>query len=497
MAIEQKDSILKNISRYSSSYFYQNVLGFISAIIKPMLLKPELYGLWNLLTLISYYAHNTDLGTHGSMRYLIPFNKSKKEYQKINEIKGSTYFGSLYLRIFFVTILLIVSLMLDIDLKVRVGLFTIAIVIILEWYHEYYISLLKSYENFRLITKARYLWSTIMFVLSIILIYLFNIYGMYITIIISYLSVIAYLRVKSPLDSHTRFQFHLFKDLVKIGFPIMLFNLFMLLITSTDRIIVSAYLGIEQLGYYGIVVMVFNFLMQMPGVVIDVIEPRLMSRTEKDSQEEILNQYFFKPIINTAYFMPFFIAPVFFVLPIIISLILPRYIDSIIPVQIMVFGGYFLSMSYMTRGFIVANNWQFKVLVWMVFGLVINIILTMVLLIKGMGLQGVVLGSSISYFILFLSLILFIRKRCNYALRDWRKNLIGISWPFLITCALIGIIECVSGFVSINAYTDPFVKLAIFYIIMFYVVNIFQKKYSLLKKIEIKHFYNKVSMPFK
>ena len=462
-----------------------------------MLLKPELYGLWNLLTLISYYAHNTDLGSHGAMRYLIPFNESKKEHQKINEIKGSTYYGSLYLRIFFVTILLIASLILDIDLKVRVGLFTIAIIIILEWYHEYYLSLLKSYQNFKVASNANYLLSTLILSLSIPLIYFFNIYGMYIAAIVSYLGVISYLMAKFPLDAHVRFRFNVFKNLVKMGFPIMLFNLFMLLITTTDRIIVSAYLGIEQLGYYGIVVMVFNFLMQMPGSAIDVIEPRLMSRTNKDSREKTLNEYFFKPIINTAYFMPFLIAPVFFVLPVLITLILPRYINSILPVQIIVFGGYFLSMSYMTRGFIVANNWQLKVLVWMVFGLVINIILTMILLIKGLGLQGVVIGSSISYFILFLSLILFIRKRCNYALRDWKINMVSISWPFPIMCALIGAIEFVSEFISINTYADPFFKLAIFYIIMFFVVNIFQKKYPLLKKIELNYFIQKIYIPLK
>ena len=89
--MESKESVTKNIVRYSSSKVYQQILSLLTAFIRPKLLTPELYGLWNILNIIPTYASYSNLGTFDIMRYMIPYHEGKKEHQKSLEIRDSVF----------------------------------------------------------------------------------------------------------------------------------------------------------------------------------------------------------------------------------------------------------------------------------------------------------------------------------------------------------------------------------------------------------------------
>ena len=95
----------------------------------------------------------------------------------------------------------------------------------------------------------------------------------------------------------------------------MLYNFTAILINTSDRIIISYFLGTEQLGYYGIADMVLGFIIQIPGTAREVIEPRMMQDIYKCSMKEHLNEYFIKPMFHTAYLMPFLIGGIFLLCP--------------------------------------------------------------------------------------------------------------------------------------------------------------------------------------
>ncbi len=491
MKSKNKDSAVKDITRYSSSKIYIQLLGVFNAFIKPKLLSPELFGLLNILNLIPRYASYAHLGSRDSLRYKIPYNEAKNEFQKNSELKGSVFYGSLYINLFIAFLLIIFSLKGNFSLEVRLGILAMAFLVLATWYYEYYISLLKSYQIFKLIASSNYLKATVTCFLGVILIYFFSIYGAYLISIISLIVVIFYFLVKHPLGFHIKFRFKVFEDLVRQGLPIMLFNISSELMRTSDRIIVSYFLGIEQLGYYGIAAMIISSLIQIPGAARDVIEPRLMQDLDNNSEEKILNEYFFKPLFNTAYLLPFLIGPVFFLLPLIIPLVLPRYVPGILPAQINVIGCYFLLMSYPARGIIVANNWQLKASTILVLTLFVNITLNIFFLKLEMGLKGVAIGSSVSFLILFISLLLFIGKRSTNTYKDWTTNIKGLCLPFPVMCASILLVENLSKIVQVNYYLIVFIKIAIFFTIMLTTHNIAFKKYPLIKEIKLRWFINK------
>lgn len=478
----QRESIVRVITKYSASKIYNQILGALNAFVKPKLLAPEFFGLWNILNLLPGYASYIHLGARDAMRYLVPYHAARGETQTTHAIKGSVFYGSLLLNLVIAIPLTLFSLITDLNLEVRLGLISMALVIILNWYCEYYLAILKSYQNFSLITSSNYLRSTVVLVLSIVLIYFFGIYGVYLTSIISHVVILLYFRIRYPLEHHGRFDLRTFKDLVHDGFPIMIFSLLIVLMMTSGRIIVSYFLGNEQLGYYGIAVMILTALMHMPGTAREVMEPRLMEDLTVNSSYENFRSYFLKPVTHTAYYMPFLIGPVILALPVGIPLLLPHYMRSIVPAQILMFGVYFLALSYLFRGIIVVNKWQLKASFVTAFKLFLNIVLCVILVKAGFGLEGVALGSSISFFFLFIGLLVFVKREHKISRGHWKAILGPLYWPFPIMCSLIMLTTYAPGIIYLNEYLALLLKLAIYLLAMSVTVYLAQKKYPVLKK---------------
>jgi O-antigen/teichoic acid export membrane protein len=482
----KKDNLVKTIARYASSNFYRQFTSLLNAFIRPKLLSPELYGLWHILILIPGYAIYTNLGAMSIMRYLIPYHKSRNEDTLIEEIKSNVIYGTLATKLLIAVVLLLIAVFSDMSLKIRVGLVTMAFVVILEWYYYYYVTILQSYHEFKLISSANYLKPTVTLITGALLIYFFNIYGVYATAVLSLLVVILYLRSQYRLSSHKKFNLTAFISLVKKGFPIMLMNVCTTLISSVDKIIIAGFLETRHMGYYGIAIMVHHVIMNVPVASRDVMDTRLMQNIDKLSREEVLRDFFFKPLVNTAYFMPFLAGTVIITLPAAITLLLPRYAEGVVASQILVLGCYFFALSFVARGLIVANQWQFKISKLMTIALIINITVSIFLLKSGFGISGVAAGSSLSLFFYLLLLIYFLKEQFDYAADNWKICIPHIIYPFAVMILIITLSMFVSHLLSLNIYAAAFMELSALYIIMF-VLNVYvSRRNPLLTGIKLK-----------
>ncbi len=63
--------------------------------------------------------------------------------------------------------------------------------------------------------------------------------------------------------------------LVRIGFPIMVINLFFILLTSVDRVISIAMLGSTITGYYGLGGTIANLVVLIPYGISRVLFPKM------------------------------------------------------------------------------------------------------------------------------------------------------------------------------------------------------------------------------
>ena len=474
------------IAKFASSKYYEQALGLITGILRAKLLTPAYFGLWTLLKVIPKYAPSVHLGARDSMRYLIPYYNSKQDHEKTAALKDVGFSSSLVLSLLVAVLLLGISFKEGFAPEVRAGLVTMAAVVVLQCYYKYYMALLKANEMFSLVASSNYVRSTAVLILTIPLLYFFHIYGLYLSIVLTYVIVIAYLKRKYALEVHPRFEYGVFCVLIKKGFPIMLISFSIALITTSDRFIVSHLIGTNELGYYGIAVMAVSFLMQVPGTTQQVLVPRLMATLDSSSSEAMVNEYLLKPLINTAYLMPFLIGPLFFILPVLIPLILPRYSSGIVPAQILAFGVYFFAMSHVPRMIIIANNWHMRAALLLPLVLVVNIALSVFLVKQGLGLLGVAAGTSISLLLLFLVLFGFVAKKLETKGKAWKNHVFGITIPFPVMCITVFALHYLVPKFAANHYIAAAASTLLFSMSILLLHKWASKKFLLLKDIRFR-----------
>jgi len=467
---DQPHGLFKTIALYSSSKIYNQGMAVIIAFLRARFLTPELFGLWNLLNVVPAYTVYSHLGTRAAMRYLIPYHAARGEEALNREIWGTMFFSSLYVNLAVVAGLIAWSFRAEHAIEVRIGLVAMAAIVLLAWYHESYLAILRSYQQFRLIIVQSYISTTLTVLATAALVSLLGIYGVYLTAIIVYVILIVFLRRWHPLGRPAPFSFATFQALVKVGFPILVFDLITTIMATSGRLVVSSFLGNRQLGYFALSTMVFSGLTKLPGTAREVMEPRMMQELRGGDAAVHERRYFLEPLFNTAYYMPFMIGVVFFALPVVVGTILPQYLPGVRATQFASVGVYFLALSYVFRGVIVANGWQTGAALVMGSVFVVTLLGTILLVKVGFGIDGVAACSSVSYIALFASLFGFVASRHSLATRSWARVLTITAWPAAAMCAGLAGLEAALGGQAADTPLTAVVKAALFTVLMSLVV---------------------------
>lgn len=437
MAVAKRDSIFVNILHYASSSLFQKFLGVFTALIRPKLLSPELFGLWNVLNILPNYASYLHLGSRSSMRFLIPYYETRGEKEHISSAKAAVYHGTFYPTLLFALVLLLLALFLNLEMETRIGFVAIAVVVLFNWRFDYLIGVLKSHQEFRLISRCNYITAIAHFVLTAALIFWFGFYGALLSVILTVVVGIIYLQRFHAIRVHGPFQYNVFRRLVKIGFPIVAFNLISELIRTSDRFVLFFLLGQETVGYYGIAIMVLGLSISIPAISREVVEPKLMENLDRADLAQNLELFMTRPLMNTAYLMPFVVGTGVLLVPVIIPVILQGYEPGIIAAQILLLGGYFLATSHVLRGVIVAFGFQLKASFLALAILVVNIILSIMMVHWGYGVEGVALASSFSFFLLFGSLLTLVWWQLRRRKHGQTARFFWLFVPFPVMCALL------------------------------------------------------------
>lgn len=431
------ESMGRTIARYFNSMLIKQLIGVAVAVLRPKFLTPEHFGLFSLLKVIPNYASYVHLGSRATARYSIPRLLSEGLAEEVRAVQGTLFFGTLWSNLVFVVIFLVTAWPAS-DLAVdRAGVVAVCAVVLLTWYNEHIVTLLKAHQRFDIVGRSNYLGSAVTFV-TLPLVYFFEVYGLFASMIFSVLFLSVYLGHAFPLERGQSFDWRRYAGLIRVGFPIMSLGLILMAVRTVDRFIISGILGNEQLGYYGVGAMIFNLLMQLPTVSREVLEPRLMQSLSSRSDRENMESFLVRPLLNTAYLMPFLVGGAFFGAPVAIHWLLPRYAPGIPATQIMMVGAFFLGLGYITRGIIVARDWQLAVLAPAGLVLAASTGCCALAAWGGLGIEGVAAVSSLSLAVLFAIMLGFIRKRAGRDVADWARLVRLLSVPAAAMAVLLG-----------------------------------------------------------
>jgi O-antigen/teichoic acid export membrane protein len=297
-SISVKKQIFSDSMKYILSHYVAQFFGFIISIAMKRFLGPTMVGVWNIVLLISAYCSFAGLGSSEVAFRDIPFLKGARQFEKAERLKNEV-FTLTSLAAFFSAVMVIAYALFkreSLDHYLFIAMFYTAVWVIVQRIYEYYTTLLRANKEFTVISKVT-IWAAFLnLVLTFALVRPFGLYGLFVASFVN--TLFAFWFVKKRVPYH--FQWMLsrtgFLGILKIGFPLLLLGLCAQTVSSIDRIMIAAYLGVTELGNYSIALMAGAYLLGMPNMFCVALYPRLQEKYGECPTAENIKNYFLNPI---------------------------------------------------------------------------------------------------------------------------------------------------------------------------------------------------------
>lgn len=494
----EESKILSHSVIFSITMYSCLLLGLLRGLIVAKLLGPAVYGIRNVFGMIMEFNSTSHLGTLFAMNREVPFYRGKGEEEKADLMISSTYWSNMFLALIVGAIFIIVSFYLRggtwdnnyCDLLLFSG-----VLIIIGRLKEFYETKLKLENHFYLLSRIE-LFSKILGIISCIgLTYYFYLRGFFIGLVIGDLFFIV-----SALKNERRIpslivSFSIIKTLVKVGFPIMLGGIFLMLLNNADKIMIISMLSEKTLGYYGIAMIATSLIGIVPRAIYSVTLPPLMKKYGQTKDIYRIKNYFVEPTVIIAYLLPFLLASIYFGIHLPIQYFLIKYLPSIKIVKILTLGLFFSAIPTMAISVCYAIDKRINVVFLTIPSVALNFIINYSFIRFGMGPEGVALGTGISYFVFCSTLLWYTMKQYKSTFEEYIKFFLMIYAPFAYSLFLIITIDHLFSFSHDGFWTD--LKFTIIMLIIFAIfysaILFFIRKHSAFVKL-IDNL--KLSLPF-
>lgn len=327
-----RDRVIKDTTRYSAASYMGQGLALIRGLIIPKLLQSvESYGLYQSLILILEYTIYSPLGMLQALNKEVPIYKGKKDQKTIDLIRNNTFIGSLVTSILVAIVVFILSFFIGGEHGefFRWGLKLIAIMIPFQVIFGYLIIYLHVENRFRPVSLAAIMLAGLNLVLSVILIWLYDIHGLVISLVLTYILTTLWLTGTQKFEIRFRINREKMKNLIAIGFPLMLGVVANSLLFNMDRLVILILRNKAELALYGLPIVMTRVFMQAPNIVGVVTAPRLFEKYGTRENPRDLIMMVRDGAMAITYGLPILLGAAFFLVYPVMQFWLTKYTASI------------------------------------------------------------------------------------------------------------------------------------------------------------------------
>jgi len=483
----EKDSlrfkVIDHIVRFSFGNTIKSIGQFINQYVAAFILGPAIFGVWQGVKLVLSYGTCVDLGTTSALYREVPLLRGKGEQEKIREIKDASFTFTLGGTVILAFVLFLSTFFLRFSIEAILSLRFVALILLLQFLRGFYETWLKAHHEFGIISKIAII-DGVGSVLSLFLIFSLSFLGFLIgqTIVAFVCALYAY--VKSKCRINFVWNSTVLKNLIVIGFPIMLIIFSGELFNTADRFFILRFLNSKMLGVYSLGILAFmpiNFLFYSAN---SVMYPRFSERFGATQKSESLKKFITFPIEIFSLIIPVLIGEIVVILPALVELFLPKYTEGIDAARIVLFGLFFSSIVGMIGNFFLSTNRQYLYLKILLSGVILNVILCIVLLQLNFGIVGVAIGKFVSYFFFFVVTVVAALHYCGVSGRESAGFILKTCLPVvyvIITSSLIPMFININNQTILSVAMGVALQSIIFLILNSYLLILFFKKAELKK----------------
>lgn len=429
--------LLKNSALYMAASFIAQLFGVVRSVILPVLFIPAQLGTWNLMGVIMGYGSNSDFGILQAMSKSIPTLRGQGNLSQVQIIVNSAFWMNMLLAGTVGIVLCLWAWLAGVEYQRALQI--TAVMIFLSAIFNYLFCLLRSDNRFSLASQG----VVSLGILSTLLIVLFAygcndpLIGALIGLSLAQMIVIAYWLWKGKYRFAIQLHLKAVWNLLLMGFPLITISLLSSLLLSVDRWIIAAKLSGAMLGYYALCIMVSGVTALVPNSISSVLYPKMLERYGASGNTRSLHGLFSGPMRAMGALMSVLIGSGILVVPFLIRSFVPKYVNSITPLCILLGATYFYSnLAIPWATLVCIDKTKYILRIQMVL-IPLAFLLDSFSIYMGWGVIGVALSTSIIYFIFGCACTFFAASYVFEKQSDILRFFIEIIGVFLMMVAAL------------------------------------------------------------
>ena len=397
-----KELILGNISKFFSGGIVQVIGLFVNNYFASLLLGPTLIGVWQGSRLVLSYGSMLHLGVCYAMRREVAIERGRGNLSRQIELGDVTLTFNFLIAIVVCPILFVVTFGLNLDSAMLLSLRFIVVMLFLTYIMSFYGPWLRAHDEYGVVGTLA-VFDGIIGVVSISLIFIFSFTGFLIGQTLPILVGLLYSYYKSSYSIRWRLNYKVLKSLIIVGIPLLLLGVSNLIFQTVDRLLILKFLDIKELGFYSLGAMSFGPIFILFSTTSSVMYQRFAERYGETGKISSLKEYVILPIVTLARAVPVIICGLYIALPTLVKTFLPKFMNGVPCTRILVFGLFFHAVGGITiNNFFITINKQVLCLGIQLFGALLNLAFSFIMIKLGFGIVGVAFGTSLAYFAYFI-----------------------------------------------------------------------------------------------
>jgi len=424
---------------YAGSQYVARFSMMIRGFIVAKILGPTEYGKWVALLLIYQLGAYVHLGIISGMSREVPFHLGRGEKEESDAYRDCGYTGVLFLTTLFFFVILAIDFFAwdDYTELTRFGLPVMALAVLLENLTFTYHNIFRAEGRIAPVSQSWTIQGISNLALSIPLVIVFGVYGLFSALLLSNVLTLLYLRHRATWRFRLRLQWERTGRLLMKGLPIMAYLFVGVLLTQVDKLVLVRLAERADLGLYGIASTVSGMLRYITTSASFVLFPRFLSKYGRTGDIGSLARNVKEPTFAFSIFIPVFLSLVYVWIQIPIDHVLPKFHDGIEAMRILVCGTVFFSLASLASYFLITVSRTTPLLIGGAIIVVLEYVLNSIL-VKDYGINGVAFGAAVCQFLYGSILLIAMFRLIPDDDRSVLASLVSTYLPTLFVGAVVG-----------------------------------------------------------
>ncbi len=416
MKILQKirgNSLAKTGANYSLTATTASIVSIVVSLLNMRWLGPAELGIWQSLIVVSAYVPFLQLGVQSGLNLELPILLGKKDDQRAKEYIANAYYISIIVTVIILILGLCATLIVwlkGLGLKYVFGVLALTAVNVGSSISYHFIARYRSSMSFDILTSIirKQLITTI---LCVPFIYFFGLWGLLLYNAVPALVYAGLMFKRSPFSGiKPKIEKHNSFYLIKRGTIQMLYVQTSTAIKTFQQMFLLRFGGTTYVGLFSPALAIGGVINLLPGQLAQFLVPQMGYKYGNTGNARDLWPY----IKKILFYMPLAILPVSIVisllLPWMVNTLFPKYMESVLAMQIMTYG-FIFSCSSMTTNFLYTIK-AYKEATYIIIAEFLCYLILPTLFLKVFNLSiltSIAVGVSVSYFIIYITTVIVMR----------------------------------------------------------------------------------------